>query len=137
MGDEGGGNEAHSFDGVFGDVVFDILVERRTTLDDETSSTDAGDFDAELFEKETDVLHHVVRRGADDGGLAGGEGGGHEDVFSDGVATLGENDVTIGVFMEGVLPDFDFVEATMTFGIDGETERLEGLEMWLDGAGAE
>ena len=39
--------------------------------------------------------------------------------------------------MEGVLPDFDFVEATMTFGIDGETEGLESLKMRLDGAGAE
>ena len=61
MSDEGGGNEAHSFDGVFGDVVFDILAERWATLDDETSSTDTGDFDAELFKKETDVLNHVVR----------------------------------------------------------------------------
>ena len=39
--------------------------------------------------------------------------------------------------MKSVLPDFDFVEATMTFGINGKTEGLEGLKMWLDGASAE
>lgn len=136
IGDKGGGNETHGFDGVFGNAVFDILVDERAALNDEASGPDAGNLNTELFEEETNILNHVVRRSADDGGLARGEGGGHEDVFGDGVATLGENDVTIGVFMKGVLPDFDFVEAAMAFGIDGEAEGLESLEMRLDGASA-
>ena len=61
MGGKGGGNETHGFDGVFGDVVFDILVERWATLDNKTGSTDAGNLNTKLFEKETDVLDHVVR----------------------------------------------------------------------------
>ena len=32
---------------------------------------------------------------------------------------------------------FDFVEAAVAFGVNGEAERFEGLEMWLDGASAE
>ena len=58
---KGGGDEAHSFDGVFGDIVFDILVDERATLNDETGGADSRNLNAELFEEETGVLHHVVR----------------------------------------------------------------------------
>lgn len=137
VGSKGGSDETHGFDGVFRDIIFNVLIEERTTLNDEAGSTDAGNLNAELFEVETNVLNHVVRRGADDGGLARGEGGGHENVFSDGVATLSKDNITVVVFMKSFLSDFDFVEATMTFGVNGEAERFESLKVWFDGASTE
>ena len=70
MGDEAGGDETHSFDGVFGDMVIDVLIDEQAALDDKTGSADTRDFDAETFEEETHILDHVVGGGADDGGAS-------------------------------------------------------------------
>ena len=122
MSDESGGNEAHSFDRVFGDEIVDILVEKWAALDDEASGADARDSNTKLFEVETDILDHIIRGGADDGGFARCESGGHENVFSDSIAAFSKNDITIAVFVKSFLFDFDFIKTTMTFSIDGEPE---------------
>ena len=41
------------------------------------------------------------------------------------------------VFVESILSHFDFVEAAVAFGVNGEAERFESLEVRFDGAGAE
>ena len=76
-------------------MIVDILTEGGAAFDDEAGGADAGDFNAEFFEEETEVLDHVVRGGADDSGLGGREGGGHENIFCNGVAALGEDDVAV------------------------------------------
>ena len=134
IGGEGGGDEAHGFNWVFRDAIFDVTIDDGAALDDKACSADTGNFHTELLEEKADVLNHVIGRGADNGGLAWGEGGGHEDIFSDGVAALGEDNVTVVILVEGLLADGDFVEATIALGVNGETEGFEGLEMRLDSA---
>lgn len=63
------------------------------------------------MEVEADVLDHVVGAGADDGGNAWEEGGGHKGVFGDGVAAFDEDDFFVGV-VYGV--DGGFVETRIT-----------------------
>ena len=38
--------------------------------------------------------------------------------------------------MESILLNFDFVEATVAFGVDGEAEGFEGLKVRFNGASA-
>lgn len=134
--DEGGGDEAHGFDRVFGEVVIDVGVELGAPVDGELGGADALDTDAELFEEETDVLDHVVGGGTDDGSLAGVHGGGHEDVFGDGVAALGQDDVAVLTAVEDALVDLNFVKATVGLGVNFEAERFESLEVRLYSADA-
>ena len=137
IGDESGGDEAHGLDGVFGKEIFDVFVDFGTAANGQSGGADAGDFDAEFFEKEAEVLDHVIWRSADDGGLAWRESGGHEDVFGDSIATFGKDDVTIGVFMQSFFADGDFIKAAIALCIDIKTERFESLDVRLYRACAE
>ena len=49
FGGKSGSNEAHGFDGVFGDVVVNVLTQEGAALDNETSGTDARNLNAETF----------------------------------------------------------------------------------------
>lgn len=67
------------------------------------------------MEIEADVLDHVVRAGANDGGGTGEEGGGHDGVFGNCVATLYEDDFFIYI-VSG--KDFGFIKSRIANGIN-------------------
>ena len=131
--DDASGDEADGFDGVFTGVIFDFFSDFATTVDFQVGGADTFDFYAELLKVETDVLNHVVGAGADDGGGAREESGGHDSVFGDGVASFDEDDFFIS-FIGG--EDFGFVETRITDGVDFEAESFEGVKVGFDGARA-
>ena len=129
---KGGGNKGHGLDRVLGRRVIDINIDFFATLDFKSGRTDTTDFYTKFFKVKTDILNHVVWRGTDDGSFTWIKGGGHQDIFSHGIATLGENDFSI--WTTGWLFNGNFIKTTVFLGVDIEAEGVKSFKMGLDGA---
>src|SRR5690606_36456715 len=101
LGDDRSRDQAHRLDRVLAGGVLDVDVDVLLASDDEGGRADALDDHAQLLEEEAQVLDHVVGRGIADGRAARVTGGGHQRIFGDGVATLGEDDRLVRVDLAG------------------------------------
>ena len=58
---DAGCNKAHSFDWIFGRVIFHVGIDLLYTGHAQRCGTNAFNLNTKLFEEETQILHHIVR----------------------------------------------------------------------------
>ena len=136
VGDDGSRHETHRLDRVLGGPVLHVGVDVTDTMHPEGGRTDAFDLHTELGEEDAQVLHHVVGAGVAQHGEAGRLGSSQQGVLSDGVAALGEDDVTFPVAaLVAVLTDLAVVESLG--GHNLQSEGSQHLQVGFDGTSPE